>query len=145
MIKDRFGGLFSPLNKRDIQTLTDFEVFLQSAQAIEQEWVMGTYEYQLGDPKTPEDAFLFEVETPGEFVQYPLSEIYNYFQGLEEELRRQCNFQNKPIKTQFFDRQGWTDRLIDTKRRCRVWLSKITPILKKIKSAQHKLENEELS
>ena len=121
----RFGGIYSSLNKRDIQTLTDFELFLSIAQDNELNDLEGTFEYKPGDALLP-DAENFDVRVPGEFVSESLEGIYYYFDWLYRELVHQCK---QPSGGHHLGNQELD---IEIKHQCRIWLGRIAPILRKL-------------
>lgn len=146
MIKARFGGLFSSLNKRDIQTLTEFEIFLGTAIDNEFSALEGNYVFRPGDPVVPDGESFFgvggsyqsvsfrDLGGPGEFTSASLEDIYTYFKSMYAELHHQC--QNPEIGNQEIE--------IEVKHQCRIWLSKVAPVLKKLKKVVDRSRNESL-
>ena len=134
MIKARFGGLFSSLNRRDIQILTDFEIFLGTAQDnLFSEIADSNFFDPQSSPIVP-DGEEFEVEAPGEFVTESLGGIYNYFKELYDELHWQCQ------NTYFTDQE----LLIAVKQHCRIQLTRVAPVLRKLKKLVDRSRNESL-
>ena len=151
MIKDRFGGLFSGLTKRDIQTLTEFEAFITVAvDNAFGESEDDVYEWKRGDPILPDSesfsgALRVTQESgyttdgaPGEFVSGSIEDIYKHFTTLYKELQWQC--QQPPGGSHFEDQE--LD--IEVKKQCRIWLSRIGPIIRKLKKLVDRSQNEEL-
>jgi hypothetical protein len=142
MIKARFGGLFSSLNKRDIQTLTDFEIFLGTAIDNELADLEDNYVFRPGDALVPDGESFFgiggsvfgELGGPGEFTSASLEDIYKYFKNMYDELHWQC--QNPSIGNQEIE--------IGVKHQCRIWLTKVAPVLKKLKKLVDRSRNESL-
>jgi len=142
MIKDRFGGLFSSLNKRDIQTLTEFERFLNIA--IEQNILVENephlpYTWEPGDPIIS-DRYESDPGVPGEFTSRSTENIYEYFKNLYEDLYRVCQVDEEEDYL-YSHLPGET---IEMKRQCRWWLAKVRPVLTKLKKLVYRNQNEEL-
>ena len=98
-------------------------------------------------------------------------DIYNHYKDVYEELARQCSepeFTNPESKSITWRRENWTTRWLGDKRygdipdtnidwdlqtrdlsiqmkkQCRVWLNRLAPIIKKLKSLAYKYQTEAL-
>ena len=139
MMKDRFGGLFSPLSRRDINTIRNVERYFFS-----------------------QDSFLGEVPLHDEYgvplSQMPLDEIIEgvelYIEYLREE-RGTGSFAysgDDPEMSAMAEMAEWTQEMsqeqrvmwAEMQRKARYWQAQLQPILEKLKRAQNKLQNEAL-
>ena len=140
MIKDRFGGLFSDLNARDVKTLRDFDFFVHNTEEV----------YNLSERNQPqptpltERAMIPNLRTFGDIYYKPAKEhyedtgeevteealvnivlsgsyedIYNHYKDVYEELARQCSepeFTSPRYKPGVsFRQENWMERWLGEK------------------------------
>jgi len=151
MIKDRFGGLFSGLTKRDLQTLTEFERFLELSIENSIFYDREDPQYRPGEPLLPDVAELIdqvgyedEDKGPGDWVGDSLEDIYHRFSGYYRELDRQCKAYDTDWSYSIGARPDQQDVTISIKQQCRIWLARVGPVLKKLRKLVDRSQNEAL-
>ena len=155
MIKDRFGGLYSILNRRDIQTLYHFEAWASDAD-ISPEPELTTDIYYI-DKSTGESVDDMTVQY---LVTLPVEDILDIVKNWTGSLQEYCKEYQRgytmygkrkhipeliesapgPYSTDPEGNPGRYD-LITT---CYRWLDKLRPIIRKLERSVYKLRNEAL-
>ena len=142
MIKDRFGGLFSVLNKRDVETLNDLHRWheLKGYAYIDTDF-FETYQKS--------DNTFIDSPTIGDYLTLPTEELVENLEELDHALRMGCqqyavdkSFRYSVNVIEEFDEdiasgQGKSRQI----QECRWWLAKLQPILQKLRREVRRIGN----
>ena len=141
MIKDRFGGLFSVLSRQDMNTLYHFEAWASDADLSPDPEFVTEHGYEVEQfPNMPLNEVLAIIE---EWTEGLASYCQSYQKGLDQEFPPEVLEVAYDVGDYSTDPVGSPGRF-DLITICYKWVHKLRPIVKKLKRAIHKLQNEEL-
>ena len=131
--RDRFGGLFSVLSRRDVQTLKDFEVWYRDyASDFIDEDAFIEQEAGFSDRKEP--------VTVDNLLTHSTEDILAFIKSVREEMAWMCASYGLEDYSLPYDTSDKPEQL----RQCRHWIAKLDPIIKKLTKVVDRLRNEAL-
>jgi len=148
--KDRFGGLFSVLSGRDINTLRQFEVWVQEEDLSPDTEIIfgGDVGFDLTErPGSPGTDFI----TTDYILSLPLEDVLAFVKGWYNELKDECNRMRMPEAQEYeigtygtYTKDPLHPGHFDRLTACRRWMGRLHPIVRKLERGLYKFQNEEL-
>ena len=137
--RSRFGGIYSILSQRDLNTIRSVEGYFETAEHFRSSLADQIIFSGFGDRKHIEDMTLDEIVEG-------LETYIGYFQ----EIRGVGIFADSDTYSEMMeDMEDWSTESrvwwADTQGQSRYWEGQLSPILGKLKRYQNRLQNEELN
>jgi len=150
VLKDRFGGLFSILNGRDVNTLRQFEVWVQEENLSPDTDIIFAGDAGFNLSERPGSSGTDSITTDY-ILSLPLEDVLVFVKGWYNELKDECNRMRMPEAQEYeigtygtYTKDPLHPGHFNRLTSCRRWMARLHPIIGKLERGLYRLQNEEL-